>query len=73
MVAGRGEKRTDISTLPGVTMSTTMRQECICIVAMILILGFHTGQAQLFNYSSAISGWDAAFGHSPSAQARLSC
>jgi hypothetical protein len=50
-----------------------MRQECICIVAMILILGFHTGQAQLFNYSSAISGWDAAFGHSPSAQARLSC
>ena len=66
-------KETYRSIVPGVTMSTTVRQEYICIVAMILFLGSSVGQAQMFNYSLAISGWDAAFGHSPSAQARLSC
>ena len=41
------------------------------IVAISFLMTVQSGQAQIFNYTTALSGWTDTVNHYPSAQARL--
>ena len=48
------------------------RTQCIATATIVFLMSIQTGQAQIFNYTAALSGWTDTFTHYPSAQARPS-
>ena len=55
--------------LPGVsTMEKMSKPQSIVKATIAFLMIIHSSRAQMFNYTTAVSGWD--FGSYPSAQAR---
>ena len=53
-------------------MEGVSKSHCIAIAVITCLVTIQGGQAQIFNYTTAVSGWTGNFESYPSAQARPS-